>query len=188
MKCYKCPFLKDDFDFRIARLNGTDICGEIEWDEVEYDHVDYCYCEKMGAKLCITGRCSEAEMITKKEWDEYREQHHMSPIVDSDTEEENKAIDPVPKPTKKQKKRARDRRYKNHLRKIFRRSSFFSGAYPVDKEGRYDPENPVRYKREYNPPRAKWIKRHCNKRVRKGKDVPQNNGYRKFSEYMWELW
>ena len=187
MKCYKCPCIKEQFDDRIQRLDGDGICGLIEWDEVEYDHVDYCYCEKIGCKL-YCGRCDDAEAITKEEWDKYREEHGLPPIEESSPIEAEQSIDPVPEPTKKQKKRARDKRYKNHLRKIFQRSSFFNGAYPVDKEGRYDPDNPVRYKREYNPPRAKWIKRHCNKRVRRGKDVPNKNGYRKFSEYWWELW
>lgn len=186
MKCYKCPCIKDQFDERIQKLDGIDISGNIVWDEVECDHVDYCYCEKIGGKLYY-GRCDEAERITEEEWDKYRENHGLPPIP-KDNPEEEKSVDPVPEPTKKQKKRARDRRYNNHLKKLFQRSSFFSGAYPVNEEGEYDPENPVRFKREYNPPRAKWIKKDCNRRIRRRKDVSKRGGYRKESEYSWRLW
>lgn len=187
MKCYKCPCIKEDFDFRIARLNGTDICGEIEWDEVEYDHVDYCYCDKMGAKLYQTGRCTDGEMITKEEWDEYRAEHNMPSIEDEDLIEE-KESDPVPEPTKKQKKRYRDIKHKKKIRNLYRKNWWFNVSYPVNKFGEFDEDNVAYYKRVYNPPRAKSIRKHCNKRVRKGKDVPQHGGYRKFSEYRWELW
>ena len=185
MKCYKCPCIKEQFDDRVQRLDGTDICGYIEWDEVDYDHVSYCYCEKMGHPL-YGGRCQDAECITEKEWDEYRELNGMPPIQKEEPLEQE--IEPIPEPTKKQKKRYRDKKYQRHLKGIFYRNHFLSGAYPVNKEGEYDPDNPVRYKREYNPPRARWIKRHCNKRIRRRKDVPNRGGYHKASEYWWELW
>ena len=191
MKCYKCPYIQEQFDYRIQKLNGDPICGEIEYDEAEYDHVDYCYCEKMGGKICIVGRCPEAEVMTKEEWDEYRSEHGMSPIDDDQSIEEVIAeveIDPVPIPTKKQKKRNRNKKYQNKLKNMFIRGHWFNPAYPVNKEGSYDPENPVRYKRDYSPRRAKFLRKLSNKKVRKTKGVSNRGNYRKIFDYFWEMW
>lgn len=194
MKCYKCPMIKEQFDNRIKKLDGSSICGLIYYDEAEYDHIDYCYCDKMGADLYM-GRCTDAERLTEEEWDKYREEHDLAPILHrglyDDEEQEivlkGEEIDPVPEPTKKQKKRLRDERYKERLKRLSEYSGF-SGAYPVGEDGYYDNENPIRYKRIYNPPRAKWLKRDCNKRIRRHKDVVKRSGYKKQSEYSWRLW
>ena len=46
-----------------------------------------------------------------------------------------------------------------------------------------------RYIRYYQPRRAKFVKRKCNRAVRRYKgDLSAKGSYRKVSEYWWEIW
>lgn len=185
MTCINCPYIREEFDERIKRLD--EVCGHIEYDEADYDHADYCYCDKVNGKPTIMGRCSDAERITKEEWDIYREEHGLPPIEVS--EESQDEIDNIPQETKMQKKRRRREEYNQHLKKLSERPHrTFLGAYPADKNKKYDEENPVRYIRCYNPRRARWIKKYCNRKVRRTKGVASRKGYRKVSDYDWLLW
>lgn len=183
MKCYKCPYIQEQFDENIQRWDDDEYL--IEWSEAELDYVNYCFCEKMGHKL-YAGRCSDAEHITKEEWNIYREEHGLPPIEDS--EESQDEVDNIPQETKMQKKRRRREEYNQHLKRLSKYHRVCSGAYPVDKNNGYDAENPIRYIRCYNPPRAKWIKKYCNKKVRRKKGIASRGAYKKASEYKWMLW
>lgn len=56
-----------------------------------------------------------------------------------------------------------------------------NGVYFSEKKGRY-----IRY---WQPRRAKYIKRKCNRAVRRYKGALNTKGaYRKVSEYWWEIW
>ena len=190
MKCYRCPFIQEEFDKRIQMWDGRGRNGLIDYDEAESEHVDYCYCEKVGHKL-YAGRCSDAECVTEEEWNQYREEHGLLPIlryIIDDSEENQKQIDILPKETKMQRKRRRMAEYRDHLRELSKYHRICSGAYPADRNKNYDDENPVRYIRCYNPRRAKWIKKYCNKKVRRTKGVASRKGYRKVSDYDWMLW
>ena len=184
MKCYKCPMIKEEFDWRIR---VSEKLGLTEYDVAEFNNVDCCNCEKMGGKLSIVGRCSDAEYLTKEEWDQYREEHDLPPI-ENYSEECKEKENNVPKETKIQRKRNRDKEYKKKLVRLWKDSGSFCGAYPVDEKGKFDDENPVRYKRLYTTKRAKWIKQYCNKKVRRGKNIPSKGGYRKYSGFAWMLW
>ena len=52
----------------------------------------------------------------------------------------------------------------------------------------YDEEK-GRYIRYYQPRRAKWIKKYCNRAVRRYKGRLTNKGtYRKVAEFWWMMW
>lgn len=52
----------------------------------------------------------------------------------------------------------------------------------------YDEEK-GRYIRCYQPRRAKFVKRKCNRAVRRYKGpLPDKGSYRKVSEFWWEIW
>ena len=190
MKCYKCPMIKDEFDMRIQRLDN--FCGLIEYDEAEYNHVDYCYCEKMGGKLNIVGRCSDAERMTEEEWKQYREEYGLPSIEDEyiDLEDYKTNTCDLPQQTKIQRKRNRDKKYKEHLKRISDYGNYPPPSYPVDENGDYCKDNPVRYKRfTYKPGKKKYLRKLSNNKVRKAKDLSsKGSGYRRLFDYWWSLW
>ena len=56
-----------------------------------------------------------------------------------------------------------------------------SGVWFNEEKGRY-----IRY---WQPRRAKWVKRKCNRAVRRYKgSLPDKGSYRRVSEYWWEIW
>lgn len=66
-----------------------------------------------------------------------------------------------------------------------------SGAFPVDKFGRYtsNKEEIEYYKRYWRGSRSKYLKRQSNKKLRRYKhEVPSRGGYRKVFDFWWELW
>ena len=56
-----------------------------------------------------------------------------------------------------------------------------AGVWYDEKKGRY-----IRY---WQPRRAKFVKRKCNRAVRRYKETLNTKGaYRKVSEYWWDIW
>ena len=92
----------------------------------------------------------------------------------------------------RQKKRIREMKYRRKLKKRY--SAFhciLPPAIPVDMNNKWadeDEEGFVRYRRSYNPGRAKYLRKLSNRIVRKRKDVPSRGGYRKCFDYWWTLW
>ena len=78
-----------------------------------------------------------------------------------------------------QRSRETKRRYKKlHDNTIH---CYGSGVWYNEKKGRYI--------RCYQPRRAKFVKRKCNRAVRRYKGaLPTKGFYRKVSEYWWEIW
>ena len=191
MKCYKCPMIKEEFDQRILRLDCSEYCGFIYWEDVESDHVDYCYCDKTGGKLCLTGRCDEAEYITEEEWEDYRKAYGLITLDDTLLFIDDTINDPINdplKPTKKQKKRVRDKKYKEKQSRIY---NALSNWYPTPMWPRYkDADGKVFYFKVPGRNHYKrWLKKEANKRVRRTKDAPKNGkSYRKFLNIFRELW
>lgn len=199
MKCYKCPMIKKEFDQRILRLDCSEYCGFIYWEDVESDHVDYCYCDKTGGKLYHTGRCNEAELITEEEWDVYREEHGLKSTEETlgaiDDPLNDQISDPL-KPTKKQKKRVRDKKHKEKQSRIY---NALSNWYPTPMWPRYKNDEWWRdegergkilyFKTSHHNRYKQWLKKQSNKKIRRTKGVPKRGkGFKKIFDLWWELW
>lgn len=196
MKCFYCPMIQDEMWNRID--NWIKYEGYVpSAEDIEDEIIAYCWCGKVGYKIWYT-ICYENtpyNRLTEEEWTEYCKKYdipYVYPYENNDTKEKQEFLDCIPKVTKKQKKRLTDQKYKRKLRKLWKESTGWgSGAFPVDINGNYvrdDEEEFVRYKRQYNPRRAKYLRRIGNKKVRKGKDIPSRSGYRKVFDFCWELW
>ena len=196
MKCYKCPYIREQFDDRIQRLDGSDLCGLIEYDEAEYDHVDYCYCEKMGHDL-YAGRCDDAEHITEKEWVEYREEHGLPPtkipnpvVSDEDVLAYHYII------TSKQKKRVGDKKHRKRMDRIYDTVGRhwivpFWPVYENDEFWREEWEHgkTLYYKHPGRNHYKRWLKKQSNKKIRrKGEPTKKRGLLHKLFDFWWELW
>lgn len=212
MKCLFCPLIQDELLTRLndyIRFYNTIPCKDDAWDSILS-----CECDKIGSLIGFE-QCEECNSyvgITEEEWEDWCNINGFPyRIADFDSvKENNKDIQDnilhnmqdheediplveAPKPTKKQIKRNRKERYQNHLKQIQEKGKYWiSGIWPVDKNGDYvrdDSPEFVRFKRGYRGKRSKYIKRHCNKRIRRKDNFPlKGNGYRKASEFWWELW
>ena len=178
--------IKEEFDQRILRLD--DSCGQIKWDEVMIDHAAYCYCEKIDGKPTIYGFCSEAEGPTKEEWDAWREENGFSPIDDTINALNDPINDPL-KPTKKQKKRVRDKKYKEKQRRLYDskyKYRWFPRMWPVFGKDRetilyYNELGKLRYKQ--------FLKKQSNRKIRRTDEVPKKGSkWKKLFDLDWELW
>lgn len=201
MECLFCPLMQDELLIRLnnyIRFEDTIPCKDDAWDSILS-----CECDKIGTLIWFAhcDRCNGWNGITEEEWEEWCNVNGFpyratDPIVNENNNEDimdDYLLVNAPKPTKKQKKRDREKRYQNHLKQIQERGKYWiSGVWPVDKNGDYvrdDSPDFVRFKRGYRGKRSKYIKRHCNKRIRRKDNFPlKGNGYRKASEFWWELW
>ena len=196
MKCYKCSFIQEQFDERIQSLDGTEICGLIEYDEAEYDHVDYCYCEKIGHRLYV-GRCEDAARLTKEEWDQYREEHGLEPLKKykhKPTDEE--VLEYEYKITQKQRRRIGDKKYRKRLDRIYDDVGRhwivpFWPKYEKDEWWREDTDHgkTLYYKFPGRNHYKRWLKKQSNKKIRrKGEPTQKKRGLFKLFDLWWELW
>lgn len=203
MECLFCPYIQDEL---LSRLNNyIRFDNTIPDKDDAWDSILSCECEKVGTFICWgihCDRCNGWNGITEEEWEDWcRLNNFPCKTSDLDKINENNYEDiiddyllvKVPEPTKKQIKRDREERYQNHLKQIQQRKKYWiGGAWPVDKDGHYvsdDSPEFVRFKRGYRGKRSKYIKRHCNKRIRRKDNFSlKGNGYRKASEFWWELW
>lgn len=199
MECFDCPIIQKEL---WDRINGW-----IEWEgyipsaeDIEDKIISNCWCEKIEYKIWFT-KCDDQipyNRLTEAEWVTYCNQNNIPyvyPYEDSkqDNKEDKDVLEYIPEVTKRQRKRYIDQKHKKKLRKLWKEcSGWGSGAYPVDINGDYirdDEEGFVRYKRSYNPRRAKYIKNLCNRKLRRTKkDIPSKGGYRRINEYWWLLW
>lgn len=191
MKCIECPYIKDEFHEKIEFYKRCMDRGyEKEFPTIEclQDMIEHCECEKLGWELGPIGTCEKnAKMISDNDYEAIITKYFGEQNENNSTKENIE-----PEETKIQKKRIRDEKYKGHLRQLWNENKrWFSSCYPCDSKGSYAEENSedfVRYKRVYNPRRAKFLRRIANKKVRKSKNVPRRGGYKKVYDYVWELW
>ena len=200
MKCLFCPLIQDELLTRLndyIRFKNTVPCKDDAWDSILS-----CECDKIGTLIWFD-QCEEAIDyigITEEDWEKWCNLNNFPYEITYKVNDNNynDIIDDyllvkAPEPTKKQKKRDREERYKNHLKQIQERGRhWINGIYPVDKDGYYvndDSPEFIRFKRSYRGKRSKYLKRYCNKRVRRKDNFSlKGNGYRKVSEFWWELW
>ena len=199
MKCLFCSYVREELISRTKQV--IEIYGENpSLYFIITEVLANCYCDKTGWKL-YGGRCDESEMISEEDYIEFLIENGFEEQIDEFEEEKfpiddliNDPInDPINKETKIQRKRNRDRRYKAKAKRKYQdlKNSFPSPFYPVGKDGGYesDENKIVRYKRDYNPPRAKWLRKVSNKKVRKEKEIPsKGSGFKKLFDYWWNLW
>lgn len=197
MKCLFCSYIQEELISRIKQV--IEIYDEIpSLYFIITEVLSNCYCDKTGWKL-YGGRCDESEMITEEDYIKFLIENGFIESDDPINDPKKQYVDPIKQhieqhieETKIQRKRNRDKKYKKQLKKIWiYGNKYLASAFPCNKQGSYteeDAEDFVRYKRVYNPRRAKFLKRLCNKKVRRGKDIPSRGGYRKYSDYSWMLW
>lgn len=86
----------------------------------------------------------------------------------------------------------RDLKYKKKLERLYKytKKSYFSPCYPVNKNGYYDSDNPVYFKRFYlSRCITSYYKRQANKAVRRYKgDISNGCNYKKIFEYVWSVY
>ena len=86
----------------------------------------------------------------------------------------------------------RDLKYKQKLKRlyVYTKNSYTSPCYPVNKNGYYDSDNPVYYKRFYlSRCITSYYKRQANKAVRRYKgDISNGCNYKKIFEYAWYIY
>ena len=206
MNCRDCPYIKDEFESRMCRYNISvenddggliDFYHGVSYEDVEADMEEHCWCEKTGGKVWWYGQCSDAH----------------SPTVMSN--KMNKKRDNVNfikhKNGKMGRKRERDWKHHNHAKYMAKISyawypqpwypSTADGDYipyfNTDKSRRwysilkdlYDDLEFAYFKRQYRGQRSKWIKKQCNKKVRRYKGEISNGGnYKKIEDFWWEMY
>lgn len=195
MKCLFCPVIQGELKNRINNF--------IVWEgyfpdkgELEWDIIANCWCDKTGYKIwdSCCDDMTPYQILTEEEYEDFCEinNYNITIIEEDNNEEEIQEIDPVPEVTKRQNKRARDKRYKNKLKRMWQytKNWYPSPAYPIDKNGEYadTEEETVTYKRQYSPRRSKYLRKLSNKKVRRKKGISNRGGYRKVFDYQWELW
>ena len=198
-KCFYCPIIQEELWGRIYSWSKWE--GYIpSADEIEDNIIPCCWCDKTGYKIWYA-KCSDQipyNRLTENEWSTVCDQLDIPyAYLYEDNKEDNKedkdVLKYIPIITKRQKKRNRDQKYKRKLRMLWHGSSGWGpGAHPVDINGDYicdEEEEFVRYKRQYNSRRAKYLRKVSNKKIRKKNDIPlKGSGYKKGFDLMWELW
>ncbi len=133
---------------------------------------DLGYCDKTGGKIVLFGTCTDYPIKTKR--------HSKSRI-------------------KKRNKRERDRKFRNHLKRISEMNFYPQAGYYVCEKyihghGWVKIDKPYYRKiwigngRKHGYSKTRWTKRKCNRAVRRYKnDISNGCMYKKISEYWWEI-
>lgn len=188
MGCENCSYIKDELDSKInwylekeSRYDTqNNIYQSMTYDEIINYEIEYCWCEKIGGKLCWYGQCSDAYS------NEIKHKNH------SNKKKRNK---------KKRNKRERDFKYKQHLKYLSKSSRGYPAAvYPIDKYGRYIwfpdniPKETIYYKRCYRSNNGKtgcsrYCKKISNRKIRRYKGEISNGFWcHKLYGYWWEIY
>lgn len=189
MNCRDCPYIKDEFESRMCRYNisvENDDGGLIDfyhgasYEDVEADMEEHCWCEKTGGKVWWYGQCSDA---------------HSPTVMSNKVNKKHNNVNFIKHNSKMSKKRERDWKHRNHAKKLA--NIYQYGWWPpyyykheewVTGYGWYELQKPY-YQRIYRGQRSKWIKKQCNRSVRryKGK-IPNGGFYKKIDEFWWEMY
>ena len=72
---------------------------------------------------------------------------------------------------------------KRRLERLAKKSSLWKGAYYSDIKDRYF----RLYTSDWGGKYVRWLKRYCNKRIRRHPDLIQRGQYHKHSNFRWDL-
>lgn len=166
MSCRSCPYIKNEYDLKTQHEYKLFMCYPGYEDDMEQS----CWCEKVGGKIYQYGDCGERYPM------DCQKMNHTK--------------------KKKQNKRERDLKYKNHLKYIADHVPYYpSGVDYVDEEYikdiGYVQLNKPYYKRIYrsNHGGSKRLKSFSNRCVRRYKGDLQNGGsYKKIFDYWYTLY
>ena len=187
MNCKDCPYIKDEFDRRIQWYEEyviehgipNDIYGYATLEDMKEWIQNHSWCEKTGGKVWWYGQCSDA---------------HSSIVMSNKVNKKRNNVNFIKHNSKMSKKRERDWKHRNHAKKISENSTGWPCGYYYKDEiyvrGYGYVKNPKPYyKRIYRGQRSKWIKKMCNRSVRryKGK-IPNGGSYKKIDEFWWEMY
>lgn len=188
MQCRNCPYVKDEFDSRMARYEErvekegipNYVYGYLDPDSAAEEFEECLWCDKTGGKLWWYGRCTDAFHYEKN----------------------NK----VKSKKRKRSRRERDAKHKQHLKYLEENCRHYpSPVMAADKNGNWIPdkewytkfpEYEVRefayYKRLYRAKRKgnryTYYKKYSNKRVRRyNGEIHKGNMYRKIFDYWWTV-
>lgn len=160
MNCKQCPYIKAEYLYK----------ADNAFDEYKDDIEDSCWCEKVGGKLSLYGRCGDPYIMNYQS--------------------ENRAK------RKRRNKRERDLKHKRRLKFIADNSSQYpcGAMYVCEKWTRKNGYTPLKkpyYKRLYrdnHSGNSKKLKSYASRCVRRYKGDLQNGGsYKKVFDYWWEL-
>lgn len=168
MFCNDCPYIRDEYDWKIEYFNQESLS---EAEDVEND----CYCEKVGGKILSSGTCGEN-----------REIDNMQEYTKHSTQKQ-----------KRQKRFQQKKRYKEHLKSLYHSARYYPwGVRYCDEvyvkgEG-YVPLPKPYYQRCYRSNHAEgysgWYKRYANKVVRRYPGyIAKGGGYKKIFDYWYTI-
>ena len=191
MNCKDCPYIKDEFDRRIQWYEEyvtehgipNDIYGYATLEDMKEWIQNHSWCEKTGGKVWWYGQCSDA---------------HSPTVMSNKVNKKRNNVNFIKHNSKISKKRERDWKHRNHAEKLARITEHrWSQAYYLKTKDWYIRDGYIEiieckkpyYQRIYRGQRSKWIKKQCNRSVRryKGK-IPNGGSYKKIDEFWWEMY
>ena len=182
MNCKDCPYIEEQFNSRISAYDFDHLLktGVYSKEEYENEIMMGCWCEKTGGKVWWYGQCSDA---------------HSPTVMFNKVNKKRNNVNFIKHNSKMSKKRERDWKHRNHAKKLA--NIYQYGWWPpyyyktrewVKGYGMYEIPKTY-YQRIYRGQRSKWIKKQCNRSVRryKGK-IPNGGFYKKIDEFWWEMY
>lgn len=156
LQCRDCPYGKEDFERimycynKIIEERGipNEIYHDLQPEYVADEFEQFLWCDKVGGKVYQFGHCTDFYKSADTVNNQY---HHMR---------------------KKKNKRERDRKHKEHLKRLHEISRCYqSTVYYTDKiyiRGYGYIENPKPYyKRLYRGKRSKYLKKQSHRKIRR---------------------
>lgn len=176
MRCRDCPYGIEDYERRMnwydrivsERGIPNDIYHSLSPDEAVNEFEKFCWCDKVGGKTYIFGKCSEyGDDITP----------HT-----------------IHRSKKRRNKYERNQKYKDKLKRLYEINGgyYYSPVYHMDSKwidgyGLVDLPKSY-YKRVYRGRNSKYLKRQSNKAIRRYQgELHKGNMAHKLYDYWWKL-
>ena len=184
MNCRDCPYIREQFNRRMISYEYLmNNCNYTE-EECKKEAEESCWCDKTGGKVWWYGQCSDA---------------HSPTVMFNKKNKKCKNVKFIKhKNGKMGKKREREIKHRNHAKKIEKIYQYgWCPPYYYKKEKWLIEDGHIEiielqkpyYQRNYRGHRSKWIKKQCNRSVRryKGK-IPNGGSYKKIDDFWWEMY
>lgn len=161
MGCQDCPYISNEYNLKTEYFyDNYDI-----YDVSEEDIINGCWCDKVGGKISLFGRCS----------------HLMINPPDN-----------IPRSKRRRyTKRQRDLKYKNHLKHISENSKCYPPSVnPINKYGHMSHNDDiVYYKRFYRGKASSYYKNLSNRKIRRfNGDISRGWWCHKLYDFMYEMY